>query len=41
MENDFIQDILPNVNNDINYERKFWVRFAIKQLINCNSFNMY
>ena len=28
MENDFIQDILPNVNSDINYER-FLVGFVI------------
>ena len=32
-EKKFIQDILPNVNNDIKYERKFWVRFVINQLI--------
>ena len=47
MEKDFIQDISPNVNNDINYERKYWLKFIIKQLIiirvictNCNNINI-
>ena len=26
-------DILPNTNNDINYERKFWIKFLINQII--------
>ena len=33
MENNYINDIIPNNNNDLKYEREFWLRFLFKQLI--------
>lgn len=33
MENNYINDIIPNNNNDLKYEKEFWLRFLFKQLI--------